>query len=109
MVMSTHDMGDAQLLCDRILLIDKGARLLYGTVTDVRAAFRDGAVVVAGRGIATDPAAYRSVSHITAHDGVLRFLLHKASNPAAYVQHVEGLYRPTKDFRVLECLADGVP
>ena len=31
-VMSTHDMGDAQTLCDRILLIDKGRRLLYGTV-----------------------------------------------------------------------------
>ena len=30
-VMSTHDMGDAQTLCDRILLIDKGRRLLYGT------------------------------------------------------------------------------
>jgi len=74
-VMSTHDMGDAQLLCDRILLIDRGTRLLYGTVTDVRAAFRDGAVVVVGHAIATDPAAYRSVSHITAHDGVLRFLL----------------------------------
>jgi len=76
-VMSTHDMGDAQLLCDRILLIDRGGRLLYGTVTEVRAAFRDGAVVVAGQGIPADPAAYRSVSHITAHDGVLRFLLHE--------------------------------
>ena len=76
-VMSTHDMGDAQVLCDRILLIDRGARLLYGTVAEVRAMFRDGAVVVAGRDIATDPAAYRSVAHISVHDGSLRFLLHE--------------------------------
>ncbi len=33
-VMSTHDMGDAQTLCDRILLIDDGRRVLYGTVPD---------------------------------------------------------------------------
>ena len=52
-IMSTHDMGDAQTLCDRILLIDKGRRLLYGTVERVREAFSDGAVEVSGRGIPT--------------------------------------------------------
>lgn len=65
----------AQLLCDRILLIDQGARLLYGTVAEVRAAFSDGAVAVSGRNIPADPAAYRSVEHITARDGSMRFLL----------------------------------
>jgi ABC-2 type transport system ATP-binding protein len=78
-VMSTHDMGDAQVLCDRILLIDRGGRLLYGTVADVRRAFSDGAVVVVGRDIPTDPAAFRSVSHATARDGEVRFLLREGS------------------------------
>ena len=50
-IMSTHDMGDAQTLCDRILLIDKGVRLLYGTVDRVREAFSDGAVQVSGQDI----------------------------------------------------------
>ena len=49
-IMSTHDMEDAQLLCDRIVLIDKGQRLFYGRVDDVRRAFSDGAVEVAGQG-----------------------------------------------------------
>jgi ABC-2 type transport system ATP-binding protein len=74
-IMSTHDMGDAQTLCDRILLIDRGRRLLYGTVADVRRAFSDGAVEVHGRDVPTDPGAYRSVSHVSAHDGGVRFLL----------------------------------
>ena len=47
-------MGDAQTLCDRILLIDKGRRLLYGTVRAVRDAFSDGAVEVHGHGIPTE-------------------------------------------------------
>ena len=50
-VMSTHDMGDAQTLCDRILLIDHGYRLLYGTIDHVRDAFSDGAVEVSGSGL----------------------------------------------------------
>ncbi len=80
-VMSTHDMGDAQTLCDRILLIDQGRRLLYGTVAAVRAAFSDGAVEVVGRDIPTDPSAYQSVSHASAFDGTVRFLLRDGATP----------------------------
>jgi ABC-2 type transport system ATP-binding protein len=74
-VMSTHDMVDAQTLCDRIVLIDNGRRLLYGTVTDVRNAFSDGAVEVVGRNLPVDAAAMRSASHATASDGSVRYLL----------------------------------
>ncbi|MBX3030883.1 MAG: ATP-binding cassette domain-containing protein [Chloroflexi bacterium] len=74
-VMSTHDMGDAQTLCDRILLIDGGRRVLYGTVPDIRRAFSDGAVEVIGQGVPTDATLYRSVSHISPMDGRIRFLL----------------------------------
>jgi len=74
-VMSTHDMGDAQSLCDRILLIDGGRRLLYGTVEDVRRAFSDGAVEVVGRDIPTDASSLGSVSHSTVADDSVRFLL----------------------------------
>jgi ABC-2 type transport system ATP-binding protein len=74
-IMSTHDMGDAQTLCDRILLINDGRRVLYGTVPDVRGAFSDGAVEVVGRDIPLDPDRYLSVSHVSAVDGRVRFLL----------------------------------
>jgi ABC-2 type transport system ATP-binding protein len=74
-VMSTHDMEDAQVLCDRILLIDNGRRLLYGTVDDVRRAFSDGAVEVVGRDLPTDAATLRSAGHATAYEGSVRYLL----------------------------------
>jgi ABC-2 type transport system ATP-binding protein len=74
-VMSTHDMEDAQVLCDRILLIDNGRRLLYGSVDDVRRAFSDGAVEVVGRDLPTDAATLRSAGHATAYDGSVRYLL----------------------------------
>jgi ABC-2 type transport system ATP-binding protein len=80
-IMSTHDMGDAQALCDRILLIDKGTRLLYGTVSAVREAFSDGAVEVAGEAIPLDAAALPSVTDLTVHDGIVRYLLREGASP----------------------------
>jgi ABC-2 type transport system ATP-binding protein len=74
-VMSTHDMEDAQLLCDRILLIDKGRRVLYGKVDDVRRAFSDGAVEVVGKHLPTDTEVLKAATHANAFDGSVRYLL----------------------------------
>jgi ABC-2 type transport system ATP-binding protein len=80
-VMSTHDMGDAQTLCDRILLIDKGRRLLYGTVDQVRAAFSDGAVEVVGKGLPEAAESLDSVTDVNATDGALRYLIREGATP----------------------------
>lgn len=82
-VMSTHDMGDAQTLCDRIVLINDGRRVLYGTVDEIRRAFSDGAVEVTGKNVPTDPGALRSIDHAEVHDGTIRFLLREGSSPKA--------------------------
>src|SRR5262249_2666599 len=74
-IMSTHDMGDAQRLCDRVLLINGGKRVLYGTVDAVRRAFSDGAVEVAGRNLPDDTAHLESVTHVSTFDGTSRYLL----------------------------------
>jgi ABC-2 type transport system ATP-binding protein len=74
-IMSTHDMADAQSLCDRIVLIHEGRRLLYGSVEEVRRTFSDGAVEVHGQDIPTDPASLRSVSHVSETGDGARYLL----------------------------------
>jgi ABC-2 type transport system ATP-binding protein len=80
-VMSTHDMLDAQTLCDRIVLIDRGRRLLYGSIGAVRAAFHDGAVEVIGRDLPTGANAFASVAEATSSDGRTRFLLREDASP----------------------------
>jgi ABC-2 type transport system ATP-binding protein len=96
-IMSTHDMGDAQALCDRILLIDKGRRLLYGTVEQVRDAFSDGAVEVSGRDIPRSAAELDSITDVHEVDGAVRYLIRDGATPqdlfrelAAVGAHVEG-------------------
>jgi ABC-2 type transport system ATP-binding protein len=78
-VMSTHDMNDAETLCDRILLIDKGRRLLYGSVAQVQRAFSSGAVEVQGEGLPADVERLASVSDMVAVDGHVRFLLREGA------------------------------
>jgi ABC-2 type transport system ATP-binding protein len=79
-IMSTHDMGDAQRLCDRVLLINNGQRVLYGTVEAVRRAFSDGAVEVAGRNLPDDTAHLESVTHVSTFDGTARYLLRNGAS-----------------------------
>jgi ABC-2 type transport system ATP-binding protein len=80
-IMSTHDMGDAQKLCDRILLIDKGKRLLYGTVDGVRDAFSDGAVQVSGTNIPSSADKLQSVTDVHEVDGAMRYLIGDDATP----------------------------
>jgi ABC-2 type transport system ATP-binding protein len=80
-VMSTHDMVDAQTLCDRIVLIHRGQRMLYGSIQAVRAAFSDGAVEVVGRDVPSDAGVFASVAEANRSDGRIRFLLREGATP----------------------------
>jgi ABC-2 type transport system ATP-binding protein len=80
-VMSTHDMVDAQTLCDRILLIHEGKLVLYGGVDEIRRSFSDGAVEVEGRDLPTDSSRLDAVDHATPSDGSVRYLLKPGASP----------------------------
>ena len=80
-VMSTHRMEEAEALCDRILLINDGRRLLYGRLSDVRASFSDGAVIARGEGIPERLDGVASASIVHRADGAVRFVLRESATP----------------------------
>ena len=49
-LMSTHQMYQVEALCDRIVLIDEGRTVLYGSVQEVKRNFAGNAVVIEGQG-----------------------------------------------------------
>jgi len=49
-VMSTHQMHQVEELCDRIVLIDEGRDVLYGSLNDIRKRFTGQAVLVRAQG-----------------------------------------------------------
>ncbi len=45
-VLSTHQMGQVEELCDRILMVDHGAGVLDGNLRDIKARYRSNSVVL---------------------------------------------------------------
>ncbi|MBA2314998.1 MAG: ATP-binding cassette domain-containing protein [Chloroflexi bacterium] len=99
-VMSTHDMNEAQALCDRLLLIDRGRRLLYGTLAEIRRGFASGAVEVEGVGVPADAAAVKSASQVAMVDGHLRFVLRDGVGPGELFRELAGTGAEVTRFEV---------
>ena len=49
-VLSTHQMDQVEELCDRIVMIDRGRRVLYGTVREIKKRYVDEIRSTTGRG-----------------------------------------------------------
>ncbi len=45
-ILSTHRMNEVQEMCDRLFMINKGQRVLYGALNDVRRQFGSNSVIV---------------------------------------------------------------
>jgi ABC-2 type transport system ATP-binding protein len=91
-VLSTHQMDQVEELCDRIVMIDRGKRVLYGTVREIKktyaeeirhAAGRGNVVVVDGEG---DFASIAGVLSAAAVGGALRLTLDAEMTPERFLQ-----------------------
>jgi ABC-2 type transport system ATP-binding protein len=49
-ILSTHQMNQVEMLCDRVALLNKGRLMVYGTVDDVRRRYSQPEVLVQARG-----------------------------------------------------------
>ncbi len=66
-LMSTHQMHQVEELCDRILLIDDGLGVLYGTLEEVRRQYSGHAVLVRAAGpLPTVPGVQQTSTHNSA-------------------------------------------
>ena len=74
-VMSTHQMWQAEEMADRLLMIDHGRRVLYGEVEEVRSRFAEDAVLVEGSG---DWASLPGVKSVSVNNSGREYTLHLA-------------------------------
>jgi ABC-2 type transport system ATP-binding protein len=99
-VMSTHDMNEAQTLCDRLLLIDHGRRVLYGTLAEIRRGFASGAVEVEGEEIPVEAGVIRSVSDVSASNGRVRYVLREGASATDLFRELAGSGAQVSRFEV---------
>ena len=45
-ILSTHNMNIAEKICDRVIVINNGRRVLYGKVTDIKERYSENSVIV---------------------------------------------------------------
>lgn len=77
-IMSTHQMHQVEEMCQRILLVDHGHRVLYGPLQEIRRQFAGNAVQVELQG---DPGELPGVESMTVADGTYRMLLSEGVKP----------------------------
>jgi len=49
-ILSTHRMDDVEELCDRVLMINRGQRVLYGSLSEIKSRFPGNSVIVECQG-----------------------------------------------------------
>jgi len=77
-LMSTHQMYQAEALCDRIVLIADGRTVLYGPVAEIKRNFAGNAVVVEGQG---DLTGIPGVLETRRENGTWHMALELGANP----------------------------
>ena len=80
--MSTHQMHQVEELCDRILLVNQGRRVLYGNLAEVRRRFSGHEVLVQ----TSDPrpeilAGVPGVAEVLPHNGAIKLRLDDDTSP----------------------------
>ena len=71
-VMSLHEMHQVEEMANRLLMLDRGQRVLYGSVDEVRQQYAENAVIVSGEG---DWQALKGVRSVKTEDAGRSFTL----------------------------------
>ncbi len=82
-IMSTHQMHQVEEMCQRIMLMNHGERVLYGPLHDIRERFSTNAVKVTLQGNVEH---VPGVQHITRQNGDYRLLLEENAPPEHVLQ-----------------------
>jgi ABC-2 type transport system ATP-binding protein len=84
-IMSTHLMNDIEELCDRLLMINKGRAVLYGSLKEVKAKYRNNSVLVESAG---EPGAIEGVIGQRPHNGALELMLDNETTPQIVLERL---------------------
>jgi ABC-2 type transport system ATP-binding protein len=82
-ILSTHQMNQVEMLCDRVALLDKGRLMVYGTVNEVRRRYSQSEVLVHARGSLPE---VTQAAGMIALNGGWRVTLRDGAEPSALLR-----------------------
>jgi ABC-2 type transport system ATP-binding protein len=84
-IMSTHLMNDIEELCDRLLMINKGRAVLYGSLAEVKSKYRNNSVLVETAG---ELGTIEGVTGQTPHNGAVELKLDSKTTPQMLLERL---------------------
>ncbi|MCA9970905.1 MAG: ATP-binding cassette domain-containing protein [Anaerolineales bacterium] len=84
-IMSTHQMYQVEALCQRIVLINRGRTVLYGTVNEIKRNFSGNAVTLEAQG---DLGELPGVLEMRAENGEVHLALEPGTSPQDLLRHL---------------------
>lgn len=85
-ILSTHMMEQAQLLCDRIMMINKGTIILYDTVNNVRKLYCKNSLLVEFNGSSDELNGISGIKNLIYHENSVEILLEDTANIQALIE-----------------------
>ena len=86
-ILSTHRMNDIEELCDRVLMIDHGQRVLYGGLTEVKSEYRSNSLILEYQGTLGP---IRGISRMQEHGKYLELILDGSASPQDVLKQLAG-------------------
>jgi ABC-2 type transport system ATP-binding protein len=86
-ILSTHRMNDVEELCDRVLMIDRGRRVLYGELDEIKARYRSNSVLLEYQGMLGP---IKGVSSANEHGKYLELILDGNTSPQDVLRQLAG-------------------
>jgi ABC-2 type transport system ATP-binding protein len=84
-ILSTHNMNQVEEMCDRILLIDHGQAVLYGSLDDIKSRYAEHAVILESDFI---PEGLEGVERVEQHNHACRLVLEPDTSPKAVLRQL---------------------
>ena len=87
-LLSSHQMNRVEELCDRIFLIHRGRRVLYGDLGEIKESFGDHIVHIRFQGDGSVLSSLPGVREFEQSDGRANFVLDQAHSPNAFIRNL---------------------
>lgn len=84
-ILSTHDMNQVEELCQRILLINHGKAVLYGSLAEIKGRYAEHAVVLECDGL---PAGLSGIQRVEQHNHTYELVLEQEASPQAILRQL---------------------
>jgi len=84
-IFSTHQMNQIEELCDRLFMINKGSKVLYGNLDDIKQKYRDNSVFISYEG---NIGTLKGVIESRQNDGYTEFFLDNKTAPQDILQQL---------------------